>query len=363
MAALLRRSGVTPVQAERLDHLDAAGAHLLALIDDVLDLSKIEAGRLSLDIAPLSPALLLDQARALLADRAQAKGLQLVVDAGSLPPLLLGDATRLQQAVLNYLSNAIKFTHAGGVTLRAWVQADTAAGALLRFEVEDTGIGIAQAVQPRLFHAFEQADSSTTRRYGGTGLGLAITRRLAGLMGGTVGVQSRPGQGSLFWFTALLAHATGATPAAGAAAAPLSAPAEQALRLHHAGKRVLLAEDEPINRVVVCGLLESAGLQVVQAADGLQAVALAAAQLPDLVLMDMQMPGLDGIGATRRIRQLPGAAALPIIALTANAYAEDRAHCLAGGMSDFLAKPVDPEQLFALLLQWLEASAEPTLTR
>jgi CheY-like chemotaxis protein len=251
----------------------------------------------------------------------------------------------------------------GQVVLRAQVQADTAAGVLLRFEVEDTGIGIAPEVQPRLFNAFEQADSSTTRRYGGTGLGLAINRRLAELMGGMVGMHSTPGQGSVFWFTALLARAEPAAPAAGGTSDPAApAPtAEQVLRLRHAGKRVLLAEDEPINREVVCGLLEAVGLQVLQAKDGLQAVEMAASQRPDLVLMDMQMPGLDGLAATARIRQLPRGAVLPIVALTANAFDDDRAQCLAGGMDDFIAKPIDPDLLFERVLHWLAAPTVPVV--
>jgi PAS domain S-box-containing protein len=360
MAALLRRGGVTPLQAERLDRIDTAGAHLLALVDDVLDLSKIEAGRLTLETAPLSPAQLLERTRALVIDRAQAKGLRLSVDAGPLPALLLGDATRLQQALLNYLSNAIKFTDTGTVALHVHVADEAADSMLLRFDVRDTGVGIPAEQLPRLFSAFEQGDSSTTRRYGGTGLGLAITRRLAALMGGTVGVHSQPGGGSQFWFTARLGRAAAGDPSPMAAADALPAtPAEQVLRQRHAGRLVLVAEDEPINREVVSGLLESVGLQVLLAVDGLQAVDLAARHQPDVVLMDMQMPRLDGLGAARRIRQQPGGADLPIIALTANASAEDRALCLAAGMNDFLSKPVEPDALFARVLQWLPASAEP----
>ena len=360
MAALLRQGGVTPLQAERLDRIDTAGAHLLTLVDDVLDLSKIEADRLTLETAPLSPALLLEQAQALVIDRAQAKGLQFSLDAGPLPALLLGDATRLQQALLNDLSNAIKFTEAGAVTLRAHVAAEVADSVLLQVEVRDTGVGIPPEQLPRLFTAFEQGDSSTTRRYGGTGLGLAITRRLAALMGGTVGVHSEPGRGSRFWFTARLGRATddAASPLPAADALPAT-PAEQALRQWHAGRQVLVAEDEPINREVVFSLLESVGLRVLLAVDGLQAVDLAALHRPDLVLMDMQMPGLDGIEAAQRIRQQAGGADLPIVALTANASAEDRARCLAAGMNDFLSKPVEPGQLFARVLQWLSAPAEP----
>ena len=350
MAGLLRRDGVQPKQAGRLDRIDASARHLMQIIDDILDLSKIEADKLALDLAPLQPQLLLVQVSGLVADRARAKGLLLRVELGELPDQLLGDVTRLQQALLNYAGNAIKFTETGTVTLRAAVLQDAADSVLLRFEVEDTGVGVDPDTVTRLFQAFEQADSSTTRRYGGTGLGLAITRRLALLMGGDAGLDSRPGPGSRFWFTARLAKA--AAPARPADVAPAQA-AESRLRQAHAGRTVLVVEDEPVNRELMQILLEEAGLRVELATDGLEAVERAARGSVDLILMDMQMPKLDGPDAARRIRQTPRGADVPIIALTANAFARDRQVCLDAGMDDFLAKPVDPEALFeAVLRAW-----------
>jgi CheY-like chemotaxis protein len=353
MAGLLRRGGLTPQQAGRLDRIDAAAQHLLQILNDILDLSKIEAEKLTLEPAPLAVGPLLMRVRSLVAERAEAKGLQLRVELGALPDELLGDATRLQQALLNYAGNAVKFTETGHITLRAAVVAEDADSVLLRFEVEDTGIGIDVAVLPRLFGRFEQADSSTTRQYGGTGLGLAITRRLAKLMGGDAGVDSQIGAGSCFWLTARLDRLDrgAARPALAGTGRALTAEAQ--LQRDHAGRTVLLVEDEPVNRELVQALLEAADLRVELACDGLEAVARAARGRVDLILMDMQMPGLDGPGATRRIRALDRGATLPIVALTANAFAQDKALCLAAGMNDFVAKPVNQEALFGVVLKWL----------
>ncbi len=349
MAYLLRLSGITPEQAERLDSIDAASRHLLAIINDVLDISKIEAGKLELEQVPVNVGDVLAEVGAILSTRALAKGLRLEVEPGDFPQGLQGDPTRLRQALLNYAVNAIKFTERGSVTLRARVMTQDADVVLVRFEVEDTGIGIAPAALSRLFGAFEQADNSTTRRYGGTGLGLAITRRLAGLMGGEVGVDSVPEQGSRFWFSARLPRSGSAVPAQLSKAED----AQAAIRLQYAGRRVLVVEDEPVNREVARSLLESAGLCVDTASDGGQAVSMATATDYSAILMDMQMPVVDGIEASRRIRDIDGRSDTPIIAMTANAFQGDRDRCLAAGMNDFLTKPVDPRLLYLTLLRLL----------
>ncbi|MFM9917133.1 MAG: PAS domain-containing protein [Rhizobacter sp.] len=360
MAGLLRRGGVTAKQAELLDRIDTSSTHLLQVISDILDLSKIEADKLSLEVAPLALTSLLMRVGEMIGERAHDKGLQVHVERPTLPDGLVGDATRLKQALLNYATNAVKFTAAGSVALRVIVQEAETDSALLRFEVEDTGIGIDAPTKARLFRAFEQADSSTTRAYGGTGLGLAITRRLAELMGGEVGVDSQPGKGSRFWFTARLARCAGALPPPHKLD---TRDAEALLRQHHAGRRVLLAEDDPVNRTVVEALLMDAGLQVTSAHDGVEAVKLTTCEPVDLILMDMQMPRLDGPDAARRIRQTLYGATVPIIALTANAFAEDRDRCLGAGMDDFITKPVEAEALFEAVLAWLsKGKPEPDQT-
>jgi len=353
MAHLVRHGGLNPKQGAQVDKLLHAAEHLLQIVNTVLELSKIEAGKRPLCEAPVALAQIIDNVRAMLIDKASEKGLEFTVDRDFPAIPLVGDATALQQALLNYAANAVKFTERGGIHLAVAVQAEDADSLLLRFTVSDSGIGISDTALARLFTPFEQADNTATRQYGGTGLGLAITRRLAESMGGAAGAESVPGQGSRFWFTARLRKAPHS---------PLPAHEDDLqlslgqLRKRHAGRRVLIVDDEALNREIAGELLAEAGLAAEHAADGEQALALLRRpDACDLVLMDMQMPRLDGLAATRAIRALSGCARLPIIAMTANAFTEDRQRCLAVGMDDFLAKPIQPARFYAMLLRWLDA--------
>ncbi|CAD5374524.1 putative Histidine kinase [Rubrivivax sp. A210] len=343
-----------PRTRSQLQRIDAAGQHLLGIVNDVLDLSKIESGGLTLEQRPYALAPVVERTLALLGGRADAKRIGLVqaIDA-ALPPWMLGDALRLQQMLVNLVGNAIKFSHRGQVLVRAAAAGGTPPQWLI--EVSDEGIGLDEEQQQRLFQPFTQADESTSRRFGGTGLGLSIVRHLATLMGGSVGVRSRIGAGSTFWIRLPLQSA--AAPGL-AAAAP-----EEGSAASWSGLRVLLAEDNEINREVAVDLLTRSGLAVDTAVDGLEALARARSGRYDLVLMDVQMPLMDGLQATREIRHLPGAAGLPIVAMTAHVFAEDRQACLDAGMNDHLGKPIDRARLGAVLRRWLPASAPAPSTR
>jgi PAS domain S-box-containing protein len=483
---LMGRDTRDALQRERLGKIDSAARHLLQVINDILDLSKIEAGKMTLEDTEFSLDEMLARVFEMASGAAHEKQLELIVDTHQLPDRLRGDPTRLSQALINLVSNAVKFTERGWVRLSGERLAEDRQRLQVRFEVQDTGPGIAPERQAELFEPFEQADSSTTRRHGGTGLGLALTRHLARMMGGEAGLRSAPGQGSTFWFTAWLGRAAeagaraapiplqglrallvddlpealvavgdhlqmlglevDAEPSGGAALqrvaqqiaagrpydvllidwrmappdgietlrrlrellgagtppailvtafneavmwqqsrdahfdavlvkpitasalhdtlmrtlrrstlpAPPPTPgdAEALLRRRHGGQRLLLAEDNAVNREVADELLRAVGLVVETVDDGARAVELALARRYDLILMDMQMPVLDGLAATRAIRQRAGNA-IPIVAMTANAFDEDRNACLAAGMNDHVAKPVDPERLYATLLRWL----------
>uniref|UniRef100_UPI002601C863 ATP-binding protein n=1 Tax=uncultured Azohydromonas sp. TaxID=487342 RepID=UPI002601C863 len=352
---LLRRDARDAVALERLAKVGDAATHLLHVVNDVLDLSKIEAGRVELEEADFSLRALLAGSHALVAEQARAKDLRLTLDAGDVPDALRGDPTRLSQALLNLLSNAVKFTERGEVQVRAEVLERGERGLRLGLSVRDTGIGIAPDKLDQIFGAFVQEDASTTRRFGGTGLGLAITQRLAGLMGGRVEVHSELGAGSEFRFSAWVRESL-APPPVGAAVVLDDAQAEaDALRRRCGGARVLLVEDNPVSLGVMLELLGWAGLQVDLARNGRQAVDAVQAHEYDALLMDMQMPVMDGLEATRRIRALEGRARMPILALTADAFAEDRARCLDAGMDDHVPKPVEPARLFATLRRWLPA--------
>ncbi|MFZ9284652.1 MAG: ATP-binding protein [Burkholderiaceae bacterium] len=352
MTALALEADLPGQPREYLNVVQQSSQALLAIINDILDLSKIEAGQMELERAPLQLRELMDGTLKTLAFTAQGKGVTLQSElAADVPLRLVGDPTRLRQVLLNLLGNAVKFTpHGGTVTLRvlresggeAQGEADAGDAAVwLRFEVEDTGIGIPADKLEAIFEPFSQADSSTTRKYGGTGLGLTICRRLVELMGGRIGVRSTEGAGSTFHFNAPMRQASQQQVAA-------QARAQMPLR----ALNILLVEDHPINQMLAVRMLERGGHRVTVAGSGLEGVQRWRELRPDVVLMDLQMPVMDGLEATRRIREAEASEQLPrtpIIAMTANAFAEDRQACLAAGMDAYLSKPAKAEALYAAL--------------
>ncbi|MBI5278506.1 MAG: response regulator [Burkholderiales bacterium] len=496
LSHLVLKTELAPRQRDYIQKVQASGQHLLGIINDILDFSKVEAGRLDLEQAEFALDKLLDDTSALISEKCHAKGLELVFDvAPDVPRALVGDPLRLGQVLLNYAANAVKFTERGEVVVSVRATERTAQGVQLLFRVRDTGIGLTPEQVDRLFRSFSQADTSTTRRFGGTGLGLAISKKLAELMGGEVGVESTPGRGSIFWFTARVGvgqarqrqllprpdlrgrrvlvvddnmHARSviadmlqgmtfsvdeaedgaaavtqvrdaarqgrpydvvyldwrmpgmdgieaaqqiralglATPpmmlmvtafgreeataganragiddvlvkpvnasalfdatmrALGGRVARVTSPAglvaaPQGRLATIAGRRVLLVEDNDINQQVARELLEETGLRVDVASDGAAALAALDAQAYDLVFMDMQMPVMDGVTATRVLRDMPKLRHLPVIAMTANAMEADRQKCIAAGMNDYLVKPIDPKELDAMLLRWIRPAGAP----
>jgi len=351
---LLKREKLTADGRMLLTEALGCGAMLSELLNDIVDFSKIEAGKLEFNPEPIDPAALLRSVADLLRPQALQRGLTLDVTVDPDIGWVKADPLRLRQGLFNLMGNAVKFTLKGGVQARLTARAAPQGGGLrLRYEIEDSGVGIDQAGGEDLFERFSQADGSTTRRFGGAGLGLAITRRLATLMGGDVGFSSQPGQGSTFWLEVEVPRAD--------QAADVDDEAEVALL---AGLRVLIVEDNATNRLIAGRLLQAMGAAVETAEDGAQGVEAAARLDPkgrgfDLIFMDIQMPGLDGVEATRRIRDLGGAVGrTPIIAMTANAMAHQQAAYLAAGMNGAVAKPLSPSVLVATIAAVLAAGPE-----
>jgi PAS domain S-box-containing protein len=353
MTGLALRKTNDPRLIDHLNKIDQSSSHLLAVINDILDFSKIEADHMGLEKVKFNLGAVLENVTSLIGHKVAERGLALEINtAAEVARLaLLGDPLRLGQILLNLTGNAVKFTHAGKISIRVLLADETTHDVVLRFEIEDRGIGISPDDQKRLFTAFEQADGSMTRKYGGTGLGLAISKRLVKMMGGDIGVSSEPGVGSTFWFFVRLCKASGAV---SPAPTIVRNSAEEQLKAEFSGTRVLLVEDEPINREVSKMLLEDAELLVDIAEDGSEAVEKARGTAYAVILMDMQMPVMNGVEATRAIRLLPGCAGVPILAMTANAFEEDRQVCLTAGMDDHIGKPVSPEVLFETMLKWLQ---------
>ena len=359
----------SPLDATQLRHaqlIRSSGQSLLAVLNDILDLSKIEAGRMALDILPFALGDTVQDVISLLAVRAEALGLGLTLQLPpGLPPVLRGDASRLRQVLFNLIDNALKFTESGGVRVVLAHQAQADGRVALTIEVHDTGIGIAADALPRLFTRFSQADSSTARRYGGTGLGLAISREIIALMHGTISVQSTPGQGSCF--TVELALERGQLPPALTAGVVL--PALSVLGVGPASKaplrplRILAAEDNAVNQLLIKALLDQFGHFCDIVGNGLEALHQVQAAHYDLLLLDIQMPEMDGVAATRAVRALAGpVGTIPILAMTANVMAEQQDQYLQAGMNGVVSKQIDPRRL-ALAIRALMIEASPPAAR
>ena len=374
---LLDESGLQNEDRRRLELIQSSGAALLTVVNDILDFSKIEAGELALDPVAFPLISIVDGTVSIVRGSALRSGLAIEsrIDP-ALPNFVVGDPGRLRQVLLNLLNNAVKFTPAGSVTVTvqregAGTAADGSPGDVIRFAVTDTGIGIAPAQQDRLFKRFSQVDGSISRRFGGTGLGLAISRHLVTLMGGEIGVQSRPGEGSTFWFRLVLPRSAGSADLSGgqggaAMATPLRPPVPATVAVTPPAApqlRLLLVEDVPLNQELACAVLESQGYAVDVVGDGGEAItavgtSVAAGRAYDLVLMDVQMPRVDGLTATRRIRALaPPACDIPIVAMTANVLPTQIEELREAGMDDYVGKPFRRADLFATISRWTAPGA------
>jgi PAS domain S-box-containing protein len=348
MARLLLDTSLDTTQKEYAEIIRRSGRELLGVVDAILDFARAEAGRLELEDTEVEPRRLVEEVVASVAKEAAAKGLHVTsMVADEVPPTLRGDGARLRQVLTNLLGNAIKFTPAGTVVARAGiVRGSDDAATVMRFEVADSGIGIDAATQTRLFQPFVQADGSATRRYGGAGLGLALCRRIVTAMGGQIGVRSEPGQGSTFWFTVRFA-------------APDAAARATDTEFRRGGK-ILVVEDNTVNQKVAVAMIESLGYGAEAVGNGIEAVEACSRQTYEAILMDCQMPQMDGFKATAFIRQREGLShRTPIIALTASVTAEDRQRCLAAGMDDYLSKPVPREALASTLRKWIATPGTP----
>ncbi len=329
--------------------------NLLFIINDILDFSKIEAGQLQLEKIAVDLGATLDGVTGILLPQIKEKKLKLTVAVDdAVPRRFMGDPVRLKQVLINLLTNAVKFTQQGDIAVNVSTSTEQDASAQITFSVTDSGIGISEQALPQLFESFSQVDASTSRRYGGTGLGLAICRQLVGLMGGQISVKSKLGEGSCFWFTLPLEQATGVS-----GAPDLMPPADFSLSAGSRSIHVLVVEDIPMNQLVARKMLEKKGYQVTVADDGCKALELLRSSTFDLVLMDCQMPNMDGFTATGHIRNDLQLADLPIIAMTANAMEGDRERCLKAGMNDYLSKPIVPYALFHCLERWQPGAVTP----
>jgi CheY-like chemotaxis protein/nitrogen-specific signal transduction histidine kinase len=366
---LLEEEELKPEQKDFVLEINRAGVHLLELINQVLDLAKIEAGSMTLENIPFDPTQMVEQVATLIGEQARARELELRLEVSpDLPGQILGDPTRLRQVLINLAGNALKFTHQGGIDLRVALVEE---GNRIEYSVRDSGIGMDAETLARLFRPFSQADESVTRKFGGTGLGLSIARDLVRAMGGEIHVESESGQGSRFWFSLPAVRAAeefADNHSAGLASAPITEPvplSENAGGTSEPSElagHVLLVEDNNINQIIASRMLERLGLTHEIANNGREALEKIQAHTYDLILMDVQMPEMDGMDATRALRawEIENARPrLPVIAMTANALSGDRSDCLASGMDDHLAKPVRVETLRALLAHWLPKQAGP----